>query len=378
MHLKIEEVTDKRGLKNFIKFPFELYKSNSFWIPPLISDELKTLSKGKNPAFEFCEMKLWIAADEEKIVGRIAGIINHKYNQKTKKKFARFGWIDFIDDYRVSELLIKTFERWAIEKGMDYIHGPLGFTDMDGEGMLVEGFDKLSTFGSIYNFQYYQNHIERLNYKKDSDWLEYRITLAPTIPDKVYRIAEIVKQKEKLKVVDIKKSKDLLPYAKNIFYLINDTYRELYGFVELNDKQIDMYVKSYFGFIKPGFVPLVVNQANELIAFGISMPSISKAMIKAKGKYLPFGFIYLLKSMIKNDTADLYLTAVKPEYQNKGVNAIIMCEINKALLANNIKYVETNRELEYNSKIQSQWRYYESIQHKRRRSYVKNLTEEQK
>lgn len=373
MKLIIEEVLNKKSLKKFIQFQFDLYKSNEFWVPPLISDEIKTLSKDKNPAFEFCELKLWMVLKDDKVVGRVAGIINHKYNEKVNKKYARFGYIDFIDDYAVSELLLSTVENWAKEKGMEYINGPLGFTDMDGEGLLVEGFDQLSTFGSIYNFPYYSQHLEKFNYKKDSDWIEFRIELEQTIPDKVFRIAEIVKQKEKLKVVDVKKSKDLLPYARQIFYLINEAYRDLYGFVELNDKQIDMYVKSYFGFIKPGFVPLVVNDKNELVAFGISMPSLSKAMKNAKGRYLPFGIIHLLKALRSNDTADLYLTAVKPELQNKGVNAIIMCEINKAFLKNNIRFVETNRELEDNSKIQAQWRYYKSKQHKRRRCYFKVL-----
>lgn len=373
MKLIIEEVLNKKSLKKFIQFQLNLYKSNEFWVPPLISDEIKTLSKDKNPAFEFCESKLWMVLKDDKVVGRVAGIINHKFNEKVNKKYARFGWIDFIDDYTVSELLLSTVENWAKEKGMEYINGPLGFTDMDGEGLLVEGFDQLSTFGSIYNFPYYPQHLERFNYKKDSDWIEFRIELEQTIPDKVFRIAEIVKQKEKLKVVDVKKSKDLLPYARQIFYLINEAYRDLYGFVELNDKQIDMYVKSYFGFIKPGFVPLVVNEKNELVAFGISMPSLSKAMKNAKGKYLPFGIIHLLKALRSNDTADLYLTAVKPELQNKGVNAIIMCEINKAFLKNNIRFVETNRELEDNTKIQSQWRYYNAVQHKRRRCYIKNI-----
>lgn len=375
MQLTLEEVKSKSKLKDFIKFPFELYKSNPFWVPPLFSDEIKTLSE-KNPAFEFCELKLWLVYDRQKIVGRIAGIINHKYNEKVNKKYARFGWLDFIDDFKVSELLINTVESWAQEKGMKFLHGPLGFTDMDGEGLLIEGFDKLSTFGSIYNFPYYQNHLERLNYKKDSDWLEFRVTLDSNIPDKVYRIAELVKQKENLKVVDIRKAKDLLPYARKIFYLINEAYKDLYGFVELTDKQIDMYVKSYFGFIRPGFVPLVVNEKNELVAFGVSMPSLSLAMRKANGKYFPFGFIHLFKSLFVNDTADLYLTAVKPELQNKGVNAIIMCEINKALLKNKITYVETNRELEENLKIQSQWKYYNAVQHKRRRCFIKNLNTE--
>jgi len=369
----LKEVLTQKELKRFIKFPFELYKGNKYWIPPLISDDLKTLDKKKNPAFELCEAKYWLVEESGKIVGRIAGIINKRYNDKFKVRYARFGWFDFIDNETVSSILINSVSDWAKENGLDTIHGPLGFTDMDGEGLLIEGFEELSTFGSIYNYPYYEKHLQRLNFEKDADLVEYHITLDKQIPEKILRMSDIVLRREKLKVLEVKKSKDLLPYARAIFSLINETYKDLYGFVELTDRQIDLYVKSYFSFIKPGFVPIVLDQKNNLIAFGISMPSLSVAIQKAKGKLFPFGFVHLLKAMKKNDTVDLYLTAVKSEYQNKGVNAVIICEINKTLLANKIYHVETNRELEVNSKIQSQWRYFNSRQHKRRRCYIKKI-----
>ncbi|GAB4153367.1 MAG: hypothetical protein Fur0015_15500 [Ignavibacteriales bacterium] len=373
MKLILKEVLTKRDLKRFIKFPFELYKNNKCWIPPLISDEIKTLDKEKNPAFEHCDARFWIVESENKIVGRIAGIINHKYNEKFNTRHLRFAWLDFIDDEQVVDMLFNAVESWAKEKGLNTIHGPLGFTDMDGEGLLIEGFDEVSTFGSIYNYDYYPKHLSRLNYEKDADWVEYLITLDKEIPEKISRIADIVMRREKLSLLEVKKSKDLLPYAYKIFYLINETYKNLYGFVELTDKQIDMYVKSYFSFIKPGFVPIVIDQNKELVAFGISMPSLSNAMKKAKGKLFPFGFLHVLKAIKTNDTVDLYLTAVKSEYQNKGVNSIIIHEINKTLLKNKIYRVETNRELEMNEKIQNQWRYYQNRQHKRRRCYIKKL-----
>ncbi|GAB4128773.1 MAG: hypothetical protein Fur0015_02550 [Ignavibacteriales bacterium] len=373
MGLILKEVLTKRDLIRFIKFPFELYKNNKCWIPPLISDEIKTLDKTKNPAFGHCDARYWIVENENKIVGRIAGIINHKYNEKFNARHLRFGWLDFIDDEQVVDMLFNAVESWAKEKGLDTIHGPLGFTDMDGEGLLIEGFDEVSTFGSIYNYDYYPKHLSRLNFEKDADWVEYLITLDKEIPEKISRISDIVMRREKLSLLEVRKSKDLLPYAYKIFYLINETYKNLYGFVELTDKQIDMYVKSYFSFIKPGFVPIVIDQNKELVAFGISMPSLSNAMKKAKGKLFPFGFLHLLKAMRENDTVDLYLTAVKSEYQNKGVNSIIIHEINKTLLKNKIYKVETNRELELNEKIQNQWRYYQNRQHKRRRCYIKKL-----
>jgi hypothetical protein len=374
LSFKLVEVVGRKELKDFVIFPFELYKENKFWVPPLISDDMKTLDRKKNPAFEFCDAKYWFVKDGEKIVGRIAGIIHKKYNEKFNVKYIRFGWFDLIDNNEVADLLIGAVENWAKENKLDTIQGPLGFTDMDGEGLLIEGFDELSTFGSIYNYSYYEKHLQRLNFEKDADWIEYHITLDEQIPEKILRLSDIVLRRETLKVLEVKKAKDLLPYARAIFYLINETYKDLYGFVELTDKQIDLYVKSYFSFIKPGFVPIVLDQNNNLVAFGISMPSLSVAVQKAKGRLFPFGFLYLIKAMKKNNTVDLYLTAVKSEYQNKGVNAIVICEINKTLLKNNIYHVETNRELEINSKIQSQWKYYNSRQHKRRRCYIKKIS----
>lgn len=374
MNVVIKKVSTKSDLRKFIVFPFSIYQDNPYWIPPLIMDEFKTLRKDKNPAFDFCEAEYWLAYKDNKPVGRIAGIIHHKYNEKFNVKYARFGWIDFIDDPEVSSALINTFESWAKGKGMNHVHGPLGFTDMDGEGMLVEGFNEVSTFGSIYNSEYYPQHIEKFGYEKDADWLEFRVTLNKAIPEKVSRIAEAVAAREKLHVLKVKKAKEMLPYAREIFYLINDAYKDLYGFVELTDKQIDMYVKAYFGFIKPGFVPVVLDEQNKVAGFGITMPSLSKAIKKANGRLFPFGFIHILNAMKDNPEVDLYLTAVKPELQNKGVNAVIINEINNVFIRNNIRYVETNRELEANTKVQAQWRHYDARQHKRRRCFKKDLS----
>lgn len=373
LKIVLKEVLTKRDLKRFIKFPFNLYKDNKCWIPPLISDELKTLDRKLNPAFEHCDARYWIVEDNGKILGRIAGIINHKYNKKFNVKYLRFGWLDFIDNEQVVDMLFKAVESWAIEKGLNTIHGPLGFTDMDGEGLLIEGFNEVSTFGSIYNYNYYPKHLTRLKFEKDADWVEYLITLDDKIPEKISQLADIVMKREKLSLLEVKKPKDVLPYARQVFNLINETYKNLYGFVELTDKQIEMYIKSYFGFIKPGFVPIILDQNKKVIAFGITMPSLSNAMKKAKGRLFPFGFLHILKALKKNDTVDLYLTAVKSEYQNKGVNAIIINETNKIFLKNKIYRVETNRELETNDKIQNQWRYYNSRLHKRRRCYIKKL-----
>jgi hypothetical protein len=375
MAIVLREVDSKSELKKFIKFPFSLYKGNNFWVPPLIFDEIKTLSKNKNPAFDFCDAKYWLAYKNNEIVGRIAGIINNNYNTKWNQKSVRFGWVDFIDDEEVSKSLIMQVMNWAKEKGMEKIHGPLGFTDLDGEGMLIEGFNELSTFGSIYNHPYYQNHMEKLGFEKDADWVEYLVNFNPNVegPEKVSRIAKSVAERNHLHILRVKKAKEKLPYAREIFYLINDAYKNLYGFVELTDKQIDMYVKAYFGFIKPDYVPIVLDSNNKVVGFGITMPSLSVAVQKSKGRLLPFGFIHILKAMKNNPNVDLYLTAVKPEWQNKGVNAIIINEVNDVFVKNNIQKVETNRELEENSKIQAQWRFFENRLHKRRRCYKKSI-----
>ena len=373
MSLLLKEVLSKKDLKNFISFPYSLYKGNKYWIPPLRFDEMKTLNQSVNPAFEFCESKYWIVYKDNKLVGRVAGIINSKYNDKFNKKEARFGWIDFIDDKDVASLLLRTVEKWALEKGMVHLQGPLGFTDFDGEGMLIEGYDEISTLGSIYNYPYYQNHIEKLGYTKDTDWIEFRVNIVSATPEKIERIAQIALQRNKLHVPEFEKAKDMLPYARDIFYLINETYKDLYGFVELTDKQIDFYVKQYFSFIRPEYVPIVLDENNKLAAFGITMPSLNNALKKINGKLFPFGFIHILREMKKSCTLDLYLTAVRTDLQNKGVNALLIDQINKVCIKNGIKYVETNRELESNEKVQAQWKLYDARQHKRRRCYTKRL-----
>lgn len=373
MSLIIAEVRTKKELKRFVEFQYSLYKNNKFWVPPLKSEEMFLLLKEKNPAFDFCKAKYWIALNDGKVVGRIAAIINNKYNEKWGKKAVRFGWFDFVDNAEVSEALLSEVEKWAAEEKMEYVHGPLGFTDLDGEGLLVEGFEESSTLGALYNYPYYPGHLEKAGYLKDTDWIEYQVKHKPEIVDKVKRIAEIALKRNNLTVLKVKKSKEILPYAKQIFEVLNTAYKDLYGFVELSEKQIDMYVKQYFGFIIPEYVPVVLDQENKVVAFGISMPSLSEAFRKCRGSLFPFGFIHILKAMKNNRKADLYLTAVRPDYQNKGVNAILMHETNKVFMKNRIEIVETNRELEGNEKVQAQWKFFETRCHKRRRCYKKEL-----
>lgn len=371
--ITIKEVTTPKELKKFIMFPFSLYKGNNYWVPPMLLDENKVLNKDKNPAYDFCDVKLWLAYKDDVVVGRIGGIINHRYIEAWKNNYARFFYLDFIDDYEVSKALFDTAENWAKENKIEKIHGPLGFTDFDPEGMLIEGYEELSTFGAIYNYPYYVTHIEKLGYKKDVDWIEFQVKPPKQLLEKVDRIAAIVSKKYNLRVLHVKKAKELLPYGKEIFYLINRAYKDLYGFVQLTDKQIDLYIKEYFGFIRPDFVPVVVDGNNKVVAFGITMPSLSKAVQKNRGRLFPFGFIPVLKAMKHNNMADLYLVSVDPDMQDKGVNALLINEINKIYIKNNITLVETNRELETNVKVQGQWKGMDARQHKRRRSYIKTL-----
>ena len=373
MSVELQEAITRRELKHFIDFQYLLYRDNKYWVPPPRTDELNSLLKEKNPAFDFCEAKCWIAYKDGKIAGRVAGIINKKYNEKWNAKAARFGWYDFIDDGEVSSALLNAVEQWAAAKGMESIHGPLGFTDMDGEGTLVEGFEEVSTLGAIYNYPYYAEHILHCGYAKESDWIEYEVTMHEEIPEKVARIAEIALQRNSLKILRVKKAKEILPYATEIFHVLNEAYKDLYGFVELSDKQIAMYVKQYFGFILPEYVPIVLDSCGKVAAFGITMPSLSEAFQKCRGRLFPLGFIHVLRALKNNKKADLYLTAVRPDLQNKGVNAILIHEINKVFVKNKVIKVETNRELEVNTKVQAQWRFYEHRQHKRRRCYRKDL-----
>ena len=373
MNLQIRSVETKSELKQFVQFPYDLYKGNKYWIPPIKSDEITDLTKEKNPAFEFCEAKLWLVYKGKKVAGRIAGIINHRYIKKWEDNAVRFGWIDFVDDREVVELLFSAVEKWAKEKGVDSIHGPLGFTDFDPEGTLIEGYEELGTLGAIYNYPYYGSHIEAMGYKKDVDWVEFQVKGPFPVDEKVARIAEVVKKRMGLRVLEVKKSKELLPYAHEIFEVLNAGFSKLYGFVELSPKQIDKYVKQYFSYIKPEYVPVVLDNDNRVVAFGITMPSLSKAFQKAGGNLFPFGFIHILKGMKKNKDVDLYLTAVRPDLQDKGVNAILIHETNKLFDLNKIEFVETNRELEENEKVQAQWKFYNHRQHKRRRCYRKAL-----
>ena len=373
MSIIIEEVTTQRELKQFVRFPYSLYRNHPCWIPPIRMDEIATLRKDKNPAFDYCEARYWLARKNGKIVGRIAGILNRRYIETWGKKQMRFGWMDFEEDPEIAKALLETVEAWAKEEGMDAVHGPLGFTDLDYEGLLVEGFDELGTMVTIYNYPYYPQFLESQGYEKEVDWVEFEIEPAKEVPERLDRIADIALKRLHLRSLVTKKRKELLPYAPKIFELLDEAYRELFGVVPLTKRQVEYYTKMYFGFIKPDYVTVILDESDNVVAFGITMPSLAKALQKCRGRLFPFGFIHLLNAMRKNDRADLYLVGVKPSLQGKGINAVMIREINKIYINHHIQKVESNPELETNKDVQGQWKFYNRRQHKRRRCYIKHL-----
>ncbi|MBK7095421.1 MAG: hypothetical protein IPH57_10375 [Saprospiraceae bacterium] len=374
MSVIIKEVKTTGELKKFIWFGINMYKNCEYAAPPLMMDDLLNLKKGSNPALDFCETAYFLAYKDNKIAGRIAAIINPVSNDTWNQKHARFGWVDFIDDEEVSKALFDAAGNWAISKGMTSIHGPLGFTDFDHEGLLVEGFDKPGTLATIYNYPYYPEHLEKIGFRKDIDFKEYLITVPDEIPERYLRISEIIKKKYKLTSKKFKSRKEVVNnYAQKIFDLLNTCYSHLYGFTKLNEKQIAFYIKLYFSFFKTDTISIVVDEKDDVVALGISMPSFTKALQKAKGRLFPFGWYYMLRALQKNDVLDLYLMAVHPDYQNKGVNSIVFVDINTAAIKNGYKLAESNPELETNTRMSLQWGDFHYINHKRRRIYIKNL-----
>ena len=375
MAIEIRKIDTKGGLKKFVKWGIDLYKGNECFVPPLVMDDVNTLDPKNNPAFDFCESIYFMAYDNGKPVGRIAGIINNVVNEKTGKKTLRFGWVDFIDDPRVSEALFRAVEVWGRSKGMEEIVGPLGFSDMDPEGMLVEGFDQEGTMATIYNYPYYPKHLEAMGFEKEADWIEFRMTIPDGIPERYQRISDIIKRKYELSTPKYTSAKKLVKdYGQEIFQLINEAYSELYGYSPLTPRQINRYISMYIPVLRLDNISLIVDKDKKLIGVGIAMPSMSKALIKCRGRMFPFGWIHLLKALRgQNDVVDLLLVAVKPEYQSKGVNSLLFTDLIPCFIKNGYKFAESNPELELNQKVQSQWGYFETRQHKRRRAFRKSL-----
>lgn len=376
MSVEIKTVEhSSKGLKPFVKFGIDLYKGNGCYVPPLVLDEIETLTPSANPAFEFCRAQAFMAFRDGKPVGRIVAIINEVVNSRTARNECRFGFVDFIDDKEVVDALFGAAEKWARENGMTEMVGPLGFSDMDHEGMLVDGFDEMGTMATIYNYPYYPQHMVRMGYEKDADWIEFRVEVPGELPEKHRRVADMVSRRYGLRVKKFTSRKKLKDeYGVKLFELINDAYDNLYGYSPLTRRQIDYYIDKYLGILRLECVSVVVDSNDNLVAVGISIPSMSKALRKSGGKLFPFGWYHLLKGIKgKNDVVDLMLIAVAKEYMGKGVNALIFADLVPEYVKLGYRFAESNIELETNDNVQLQWQYFNYRQHRRRRSFRKRI-----
>lgn len=377
----IKKVETKKDLKDFINFHYDLYKGNAYDVPNLYSDDLRTLSPGKNAAFDFCEAQYFLAYKDGKLAGRVAAIINNKANKRWERKDVRFGWIDFIDDRDVSAALIKAVEDYGRQKGMTNIVGPLGFTDMDPEGMLTEGFDQLGTMPTIYNYPYYPQHIEQMEgFEVDNKYVEYKLMVPEKIPEKYTKIAAMIEKRYNLHVKKFTKREVFQGgYGQRLFDVINATYKDLYGYSELSQRQIDQYVKMYFDFLDLNLVTGIEDwniEGHPLVGIGITMPSLSVALQKCRrGRLLPFGWWHVLRAIKQHKTkiVDLLLIGILPEYRSKGANALLFADLIPYYQQYGIEWGETQVELEDNAAVQGQWGPLDPILHKRRKCYKKQL-----
>ena len=361
----------KSNIRKYVKFGIDLYDGNPCYVPPLVMDEMATLSPDRNPAFDHCSAQMFMAYRDGRPAGRITAIINDLVNRKEGNKAMRFGFVDYIDDAEVVDALFAAAEDWGRKHGCTAMIGPMGFSDMDHEGMLIEGFDEMGTMATIYNYPYYPRHMERMGFVKDADWVEYRIKVPDGVPDKHRRIADIVSRKYGLRLATYSSRKELRTrYGQALFDLINEAYADLYGYSPLTRREIDYYIDIYLGILRLEDIAVVVDADDRLIAVGISMPSMSEALRKSRGRLFPMGWYHLLKALRGHvDVVDLLLVAVRPEYQSKGVNALLFTHLIPNFIAGGYKYAESNLELEGNENVQKQWEYFERRQHRRRRAW---------
>lgn len=375
--INIVEVKNKKQLKQFVEFPNKLYKGNKYYCPPMAQDEFNTFLPDKNPAFDYCESRQFLAYKDGKLVGRIAGIINQAHIERQNKKQIRFARFDAIDDIEVSKALFDAVKQYGVEKGMDEMIGPLGFSDTDREGMLIDGFNEKNLSITIYNHPYYQEHMKLMGFDKEADWVEYQLKMPKEIDPRLIKICNRVKERYGYQVKKFKNQKELQKYAKEALNLVNEAFNELYAYVPLTDKMIDQYLKDYIPIVNKDYVIVVVDKNDKVIGFGLMVPSLAEACRKHNGHLFPFGWISFLKALKSksNKILEMYFVAVKPEYQSTGVNALIMVESIKAGFKNKAEIAETGPELELNEKVQDQWKGFDARQHRRRRSWIVKLDE---
>lgn len=376
MALEIRELHTKCELRKFIQFANDLYTDCPYYCPPLLFDEMNCFEPDKNPALEVCEYQLWMAYRDKKPVGRVAGIINRKANEKWGYKHVRFGWFDFIDDLEVSKALLDTVVAWGKERGMDALNGPVGFTDFDHEGLLLEGYEYLAPMASLYNYPYYVRHVEAYGLTKEADWVELQVYPPQGCPERLNRIAEIVKQRSHVRVDKVKNSRELVrKYGIEYMDVIDEAYQKLYNFQPMTDKQKNYYKNMYFPILNFDFVTIVVNEKDEIVGVGLGMPDISNALRKCGGRLFPFGWYHILKALKakKMEVFNLLLIAVRPDYQGTGVNALFFQDQIPRMNKYGIKILETTSILETNTKNIANFTQFDHKQHKRRRAYIKNI-----
>ncbi len=373
--ITVQPVLSKHDWNLFFHFPNKLYKGNPYYVPSLISDERRTFNPELNPAFEHIKSRAFLATQNGKVVGRIAALINYKLNETQQKKYMRFTRFDVIDDIQVSRSLFDEVFEWGKSEGMDTIIGPIGFSELDKQGLLVEGFDQLGMYITLYNHPYYADHLTQLGFTKDVDWVEYKVFVPDHLDPRIERISEIAQKRHGYRLLSFSNKKEVLPYAYQMFHMYNEAFAKFYGFFPLSDGQINLTIKQFLSLVSLDYIYVVVDVSDSVIGFGIMAPSLSHAMQKAKGHLFPFGFIQILKTMKHHTILDMYLIAVKPEYMGRGVNAVILQAGIKKAMENGVRYAETGPELEYNDNVQTQWQGFKTEQHKRRRCYIRSLTE---
>jgi hypothetical protein len=376
MPVAIKEVLDKSDLKIFVKLPFAMYKDDKLWVPQIIHDEMEIFAKDKNPAYEYADSRLFLAYKDGRTVGRIAAILNRAANRKYGTKNLRFGWLETVNDPAVAAALLGAVEKWAEELGMETVTGPHGFCDFDPQGMLVEGFDQEPTIAGIYNFPYYPKLVEDLGYAKEIDYVEFRARVPKDMsvfPEKLLRLAERIRERSGLRVLKFRTKGEVMARAREIFEILDEAFDEIYGTVPLTERQVGYFIKKYFGFIDKDLVQVVVNEKDELIGFMLAMPSLSKAFRKANGRLFPLGWWHILRAMKRNDVLDFYLAGVRNKYRGVGVDLLMVIEMARNAMAKGLFNTESNQELETNAKIQAQWKYFNPVQHKRKRIFKKKL-----
>ena len=373
--IEVIKVESKKNVKDFVMFPFELYKDCEYWVPPIINEEIDAMDTNKNPVFKNAEAEFYLAYKENKIVGRIAAIVNWVEIEEQKKNKLRFGWYDTIDDINVSKALMDKVLEFGKSRNLEFVDGPVGFSNMDKAGLLIEGFNELNTMITWYHYPYQKEHLNKLGFSKLAEWVEYKIKIfsAEEAPEKVKKFSKIIQERYNLKVVNFKSTKEIIPYVDKMFELLNVTYSNLQTYVTIKQYQIDFYKEKFIKYIHPDFIKCCLDENDNLIAFLITMPSFSRALKKINGKIGLMGYFHLFKAQHFNDRVSLYLIGVDPKYQSKGVTAVIFNELQQTFNNRGIIEVETNPELVENKAIQAFWKNYESTLHKRRATFTKSL-----